>query len=236
MGPREGLNDLRNERRKQMDGLEITPRTLAIGVGGAGCEVINRIYSLMPMVDTVAVNCDKEAMHRTNADVKLYICRSVTNGEGAKGDVGLGRDCAKAHIDDIEKAMTGYDATPVIAEKARSMGIMTFVIAINPFSFEGRRVQVAKEGIAKIRQVCASTVVVENDLMVQRMPDATMKAAMETVNRSIASFIGKKITLIKECFESEFESISSDVIEQRLAGGSSDLTDPVGSRPKTAKE
>ncbi len=234
-----------------MDGLEITPRTLAIGVGGAGCEVINRIYSLMPMVDTVAVNCDKEAMHRTNADVKLYICRSVTNGEGAKGDVGLGRDCAKAHIDDIEKAMTGYDAvfiiagmgggtgtgaTPVIAEKARSMGIMTFVIAINPFSFEGRRVQVAKEGIAKIRQVCASTVVVENDLMVQRMPDATMKAAMETVNRSIASFIGKKIALIKECFESEFESISSDVIEQRLAGGSSDLTDSVGSRPKTAKE
>ena len=235
-----------------MKDIELAPRYAAIGVGGAGCEVIDRIYKVLPAADTIAINCDKDAMHRTMADKKLYICKSVTNGEGAKGDVGLGRDCAKAHIDDIEKAMLGYDAvfiiagmgggtgtgaTPVIAEKALSMGIMTFVIAIEPFSFESGRTKAAKEGIAKIRQVCHNTLVVSNDLLLQSMPDATMRKAFETVNASIASFIERKAALIKECFESEFEAISAEVLTNGLGSGSTaDLIDSVHIRPKTAKE
>ncbi len=235
-----------------MEGLELEPRVAVIGVGGAGGEVVNRTYDLLPMADAIAVNCDKEAMQRTRADKKLYICKSVTNGEGAKGDVGLGRDCAKAHIDDIEKAMTGYDAvfiiagmgggtgtgaTPVIAERARSMGLMTFVIAIDPFSFETARVKAAKEGIARIRQVCANTIVVENDLLLEKMPEATMRVAMDTVNKSIVSFIGKKVDLIKKCFETEFEAISEEIIERKLAEGSAaDVTEVSNFRPKTAKE
>lgn len=233
-----------------MDGLELEPRTGIMGVGGAGCDVVNRIYDLLPMADAIAVNCDKEAMHRTRADKKLYICKSVTNGEGAKGDVGLGRDCARAHIDDIEKAITGYDvlfivagmgggtgtgATPVIAEKARSMGIMTFVIAIDPFSFESGRTEIAREGIAKIRQVCANTIVVENDLILKQTPEATMRMALDSVNRSIASFIGRKLALIKECFESEFDAITKEVVDGARNSGGADMTDKV-SRPKTAKE
>lgn len=235
-----------------MDSLELEPRVAVIGVGGAGGEVVNRTYDLLPMADAIAINCDKEAMHKTRADKKLYICKSVTNGEGAKGDVGLGRDCAKAHIEDIEKAMTGYDAvfivagmgggtgtgaTPVIAEKARSMGIMTFVIAINPFSFETARVKAAKEGVARIRQVCANTVVVENDLLIKQMPDATMRAAMDAVNKSIVSFIEKKVAFITRCFEAEFESLTDEILEQKMSGGNvPDVTEMSGSRPKTAKE
>ena len=235
-----------------MEGLELEPRVAVIGVGGAGGEVVNRTYDLLPLADAIAVNCDKEAMHRTKADKKLYICKSVTNGEGAKGDVGLGRDCARAHIDDIEKAMTGYDAvfivagmgggtgtgaTPIIAEKARSMGIMTFVIAIAPFSFETARTKAAREGIARIRQVCANTIVVENDLMIEQMPDITMRAAMGAVNRSVVAFVEKKVDLIKKCFEAEFEAISEEIIEQKLAEGcAADVTEIAGFRPKTAKE
>ncbi len=235
-----------------MGNLELEPRVAVIGVGGAGGEVVNKTYDLLPMADAIAINCDREAMHRTKADKKLYICKSVTNGEGAKGDVGLGRDCAKAHIEDIEKAMAGYDAvfivagmgggtgtgaTPVIAEKARSMGIMTFVIAIAPFSFETARVRAAKEGVARIRQVCANTIVVENDLLIQQMPDATMRAAMDAVNRSVVSFIERKVDFITRCFEAEFEALSDEIVEQKLAAGSvPDVTEISGSRPKTAKE
>ena len=235
-----------------MKDIELAPRYAAMGVGGAGCDVIDRIYKVLPAADTIAVNCDKEAMGRTKADRKIYICRSVTNGEGAKGDVGLGRDCAKAHIDDIEKSMLGYDAVfivagmgggtgtgaaPVIAERAQSLGIMTFVIAVEPFSFETARLAAAKEGIAKLRQVCPNTIVVSNDLMVQRMPDLTMRAALDAVNMSIASFIERKMGLIKECFESEFEAISAEMLESSLGSGSTaDLIDSIHIRPKTAKE
>ena len=234
-----------------MQDLELEPRVAVIGIGGAGNSVANLAYTMMPKADIIAVNCDKEAMHSTRADKKLYICQSVTNGEGAKGDVGLGRDCARAHIDDIEKAMTGYDAvfivaglgggtgtgaTPVIAEKARSMGLMTFVIAINPFTFESARTRAAKEGVAKIRQVCPKAIIVENDMMIEKMPDAPIRNALNAVNRCIVDFIERKVEFIKKCFESEIYTLTAEVIEQGLAGRDSDLSESFGFRPKTAKE
>lgn len=211
-----------------MESLEFEPRVAVVGVGGGGCNVVSKVYKVLPSADAIAVNCDKEAMHCTWADKKLYICKSVTHGEGTKGDAELGRQCARAHISDIEEALTGYDAVfvvagmgggtgsgaaPVIAEKARGMGIMTFAVAINPFSFETARIQTAKEGAAKLRQVCPGTVFIENDAVLEQMPDATMTVALEAVNRAVVSFIQKKIGFISQCLGNEFEAICREMAE-----------------------
>jgi cell division protein FtsZ len=182
----------------------IEPRIAVVGVGGAGCNVTSLFYESLCNVDTIAINTDKMAMSAASADKKIYICKSVTNGEGTKGDNGLGRKCADAHKEEIENAMIGHDvvfiiaglgggtgtgAASVVADICNRLDIMTFVIAINPFSFESSRLGTARDGIRAIRAVCPGTFVIENDKILSIMPDATMDRAMRAVNGSVKDFV-----------------------------------------------
>ncbi len=202
--------------------VEVKARVAVIGVGGAGCSVVSDIYKAYPEADAIAVNTDRDALHNTDADLKLYICKSVTKGEGTKGDSLLGRRCAQAHLEEIKRAVSGYDAVfivagmgggtgtgaaPIIAEIAERQNVMTFAIAINPFSFETARQNTAAVGLQKLKSVCPHTLVVENDLAAAKMPDASLKGIFKAVNRSISSFVEEKTKKIEEIFESEFESM-----------------------------
>ena len=86
-----------------------------------------------------------------------------------------------------------------------------------PFSFESGRSDIAKCGISRLKAVCPDTIVVENDLMVSKMPDSSMRVVLHSVNMSIASFIGRKVETIRQCLCEDFDRIVSDVIE-RSAG------------------
>jgi len=175
-----------------------------VGVGGAGCNFVSAFTGRCGM-DTVAINTDKDALHASSADRKIYICRGVVlHGEGAKGDTKLGKNCADIHIEEIREALSGYDkvfvvaglgggtgtgAAPVVIEAAQSQNIMTFAIAIKPFSFEGPRVEIAKAGYGDIRQVCPFSIAVENDMIVSKLSDRTMDEAFAEVNEAIMAHI-----------------------------------------------
>lgn len=187
----------------------IEPRIAVIGVGGAGCNVVNSVYWDFASADTIAINTDRAALEAVSADKKLFICRNVTKGQGTGGDSLLGRRCAQAHIEEIHSALQGHDvvfvvagmgggtgagAAPIIAEMAQRMKLITFSIAINPFSFESARARTAKNGINQLRAVCPMTVSVENDLILRNRPDMTLGEAYKAVNRSIISFMKKQKT------------------------------------------
>ncbi|MDR2846535.1 MAG: cell division protein FtsZ [Candidatus Methanoplasma sp.] len=198
------------------------PRIAVVGVGGAGCNVTSQFYESLCNVDTIAINTDKMAMETVSADKKIYICKSVTKGEGTKGDKGLGRKCADAHKEEIEKAMMGHDvviiiaglgggtgtgAASVVADICNRLDIMTFTIVINPFSFESSRLVTAREGLRTIRSVCPGTFVVENDKILSVMPDATMERALRAVNDSIMDFALRMIEGIPGKVMEETESM-----------------------------
>ncbi|MBE6517873.1 MAG: cell division protein FtsZ, partial [Thermoplasmata archaeon] len=69
-----------------MDNVIIDPRVAVVGVGGAGCNVISCVYDAVPFAEAIAINTDRESLRDVRADKKLYICQSVTKGEGTKGD------------------------------------------------------------------------------------------------------------------------------------------------------
>jgi cell division protein FtsZ len=165
---------------------------------------VSDVYWADGSVDTIAINTDREALKAMDADKKLYICKEVMKGEGTGGDNFLGRRCAKIHADEIEAALTGYDAVfiiagmgggtgsgvaPVVADIAMRLNAMTFAILINPFSFETARTKVAREGIAQMRAVCRTVVIMENDLVLRNMPDVTMSEAFRMANASVSRFV-----------------------------------------------
>jgi cell division protein FtsZ len=59
---------------------------------------------------------------------------------------------------------TGTGATPVIAQVAKEMGILTVAVVTRPFPFEGkRRALIAEEGIKRLSQHVDSLIIIPNE-------------------------------------------------------------------------
>lgn len=216
--------------------VDMRPHIAVVGVGGAGCNVISSFNGSICDVDTIAINTDRNALHSTSADTKIYICKEVLKGEGARGDAVIGKKCADIHKDEIKAALAGHDvvfviaglgggtgtgAAAVVIDAAQSQNIATFAIAISPFFFEGSRKEVAKEGYRHIRAVCPHSALVDNDLVLQRMPDLNMAQAFAEVNRSIMQYV-------MDCAKAVEEEFVDTVMTHRPAG--------MQDRPRSEKE
>ena len=137
-----------------------------IGVGGGGCNAVNRMIEAgLAGVDFIAVNTDKQALKRCNADTKVQIGEKLTRGLGAGGNPEVGQHSAEETIDDIIELIQGSDmvfitagmgggtgtgAAPIIAKAAKDLGILTVGVVTKPFRFEGRkRTEQAEQGHKK---------------------------------------------------------------------------------------
>jgi len=151
-----------------------------IGVGGAGSNVVNRmVRSEVKGVEFIAVNTDKQALNVSSANQKIQIGEKLTGGQGAGSDPEVGRKSAEESKAVIAKALEGTDmvfitagmgggtgtgAAPIVAELARSAGILTVGVVTKPFGFEGRRrMQQAELGIEELKDKVDSLVIIPNE-------------------------------------------------------------------------
>ena len=155
-----------------------------VGVGGGGVNAVNRmIEEGLKGVEFVAINTDSQALLFTDADTKLDIGREATRGLGAGANPEVGRTSAEDHKQEIEESLKGSDmvfvtagegggtgtgAAPVVAGIAKKMGALTIGVVTRPFTFEGkRRTRQALEGIANLKEVCDTVIVIPNDRLLQ---------------------------------------------------------------------
>ena len=161
-----------------------------IGVGGGGCNAINRmIEGGMKGVTFVAVNTDKQALSKNRAETKIQIGEKLTKGLGAGGNPEVGQKSAEESIEDLEKFIAGSDmvfvtcgmgggtgtgAAPIIAKIAKDMGILTVGVVTKPFRFEGKkRGEHAELGIKFLKKYVDSLVVVPNDKLLEATTEQT---------------------------------------------------------------
>jgi cell division protein FtsZ len=152
----------------------------AIGVGGGGCNTINRAITVgVRGLEFVAVNTDSQALQRSLAPSRLLIGEKQSRGLGAGGDPAVGQRAAEESAADLQAAMAGADivfiaagmgggtgtgAAPVIAKMAMDQGSLTIGVVTKPFVFEGnRRRRVADEGAALLRQNVDTLITVPNE-------------------------------------------------------------------------
>lgn len=155
-----------------------------VGVGGGGVNAVNRmIEEGLQGVEFIAVNTDSQALLFTEADTKLDIGREATRGLGAGANPEVGRTSAEDHKSEIEESLKGADmvfvtagegggtgtgAAPVVAGIAKKMGALTVGVVTRPFKFEGkRRARQAEEGIANLREVCDTLIVIPNERLLE---------------------------------------------------------------------
>ena len=170
----------------------ITPvcKILVIGVGGGGCNAVNRMISAgLKSASFIAANTDQQALQLSKAPVKIQLGDKLTKGLGAGADPEIGKKAAEESRNAIVERLRGVDllfvtagmgggtgtgAAPVIAGIAREMGILTIGVVTKPFGFEGRtRQSNAELGIKNLSKNVDTLVVIPNDKLLSIAPKGT---------------------------------------------------------------
>lgn len=164
-----------------------------IGIGGGGSNAVNHMYKQgIKGVDFVVCNTDVQALQDSPVPVKIEIGSNGGLGAGSKPEVG--RNAAMESIDKIKEVLdentqmlfvtagmgggTGTGATPIIAELAKEMGILTVGIVTLPFQWEGRRRSLqALEGIEELKKHVDSLLVINNDKLRLQYGNLSVKEA-----------------------------------------------------------
>jgi cell division protein FtsZ len=188
-----------------------------IGCGGGGNNAVNRmIREGLKNVEFISVNTDKQALMLSQASQKIQIGDKLTKGLGAGANPEIGNKAAEESKEEIAQAIKGADmvfitagmgggtgtgAAPVIAEIAKSMGILTVGVVTKPFPFEGRkRMLHAEMGIKNLKERVDTLVTIPNERLL--------------------SIVDKKTTLM-ESFK-----YADDVLRQGVQGISDLITIP----------
>jgi len=154
-------------------------RILVIGVGGGGNNAVDRMIEKgIRGVEFVAVNTDKQQLDRTKASVTVQIGEKLTRGLGAGANPEIGQKSAEESKDELTAMLKGADmafitcgmgggtgtgATPVIADIAKSLGILTVGIVTKPFRYECKRYEYAEEGIETLKNCVDTLITIPND-------------------------------------------------------------------------
>ena len=171
-----------------------------IGVGGGGGNAVEHmVASEIEGVEFVCVNTDSQALKNVSARTVLQLGTNVTKGLGAGANPEVGRQAA---LEDRERLVdlldgsdmvfitagmgggTGTGASPVIAQVAREMGILTVAVVTKPFPFElKRRMAIAQEGIAELSEHVDSLITIPNEKLLSVLGDrVTLKEAFAAAN------------------------------------------------------
>jgi cell division protein FtsZ len=155
-------------------------KILVMGLGGAGCNLVNRLAERPPVgVDLVLANTDAQALLSSRKGPKvIFLGEGATRGLGAGADHRLGSKAAEQSSSRLEELFQGVDmvfltagmgggtgtgAAPVAARAARKAGALVVAVVTLPFEFEGhRRVRVAREGVAALQDEVDTLLVLPN--------------------------------------------------------------------------
>ena len=190
------------------------------GIGGGGNNAVNTmIRAGIKSATFVVMNTDMQALNMSlvvDPKCRIQLGAKKTNGLGAGADPEIGKQAAEESRDKIKAALQGVDllfitagmgggtgtgAAPIVAEIAKSMGILTIAVVTKPFNFEGQnRMRNAEAGIKALKNFVDTILIIPN----QKLIDA--------LDRSIS---------FKRAFE-----IADDVLRQGIQSVSDVITHP----------
>jgi cell division protein FtsZ len=162
-----------------------------VGVGGAGGNAVNHMVNRnVQGVEFIALNTDVQALKNSRA---TNIIQIGAQGLGAGAKPEAGRAAAEAAKDQIREALaganmvfltagmgkgTGTGASPLVAEIAKELGILTVGVVTKPFDFEGKRkMDIAEAGLEQLSNHVDSLIVVLNQKLLDMDEDLTEEDA-----------------------------------------------------------
>ena len=162
-----------------------------IGVGGGGGNAVAQMIDAnIEGVEFIAANTDAQALRQFKGKTILQIGSSVTKGLGAGANPEVGRQAALEDRDQVIEMLAGADmvfitagmgggtgtgASPVIAQAAKELGILTVAVVTKPFHFEARRrMSIAEKGIEELAAHVDSLITIPNSKLAEVLGGETL--------------------------------------------------------------
>jgi cell division protein FtsZ len=181
------------------------PRIVIVGAGGAGNNTVNRLYNIgVDGAETIAINTDKQHLKMIEADTKILVGKSLTNGLGAGGDPSMGERATEMAQGTIKEVLgeadlvfvtagmgggTGTGAAPVVSKIAKEQGAIVVGMVSTPFNVERARTVKAEEGLEKLRNEADSIIVLDNNRLLDYVPNLPIGKAFSVMDQIIAETV-----------------------------------------------
>lgn len=187
------------------------PSIVAVGIGGAGCNIITWVKEKgVAGGKLISINTDANHLTISKADRRILIGEKLTRGLGCGGYPKLGRRALRESADEIIKELseaniiflvaglgggTGTGAIVALAEDLRKrfsgalaphliIGVVTL-----PFDVETARMKIAKKGLNRLKSVCDTTVVIDNNRLIKIAGNLPFRQALGVANTTVGKFI-----------------------------------------------
>jgi len=224
--------------------LEIAESSIikVMGVGGGGCNAVNYLYRTgVEGVSFLVCNTDRQALTKSPVPSKLQL----GPGLGAGGRPERAQEFAAASKEQIKEALsdgtqmlfitagmgggTGTGASPIVAEVAQEMGILTVGIVTIPFQFEGKKIiRKALRGVASLAEHTDAILVINNEKLKKIYPDFDLPNAFDKSDEVVsnaAKAIAEIITVpgyINTDFQDVYNTLKDGGVAIMNVGKSSD--------------
>ena len=206
-----------------------------VGAGGGGNNSLSRLLKYgVKGAELIAVNTDNQHLATLDERIqKILIGKSITRGLGAGGFTEVGQKAAEIDRPLLERALkdaqlvflvagmgggTGTGSAPVIAEIAKQQGAITVAMVTYPFALEKARRSKADEGIQRLRKHTDSVIIIDNNRLVQLVPNLPMNEAFGVADEILARAIGGLVWTITQP-----SLINIDFADVRSIMGSGDV-------------
>ena len=184
-----------------MDAAQTNAIIKVIGVGGGGGNAVaHMVDSGIEGVDFICANTDAQALNSARVRTGLQIGCNITKGLGAGANPEVGRQAAMEDRDRIQEVVEGADmlfitagmgggtgtgATPIVAQVAKELGILTVAVVTKPFEMEGvKRMKIADQGIGELGKYVDSLITIPNEKLLTVLgPQTTLLDAFREANQ-----------------------------------------------------
>jgi len=183
-----------------------------IGMGGAGGNIASWLYNKgIKGAEVIIANTDKQHLDVCQADRKILIGKDLTRGLGCGGFSERGRESAKESMQELREVLKGSDmvfvtagmgggtgtgAAPVVAQIAKEMGAIVIATVTMPFNIEKARCDKAEFGLAQLREVCDTCIVLDNNRLSTVAGQLPLKQAFAVANELLSTMIKSIVEII----------------------------------------
>ena len=180
-------------------------RIIVVGCGGAGNNTVKRLMTIgVQGAECIAVNTDRQHLSVTTAHRKLLIGEKITRGLGAGGYPHVGQAAAEESAPQLTEMLrdadlvfiaagmgggTGTGSAPVVAEIAKRNDAIVVGVITMPFELERARIDKANSGLARLQENTDTTVVIDNQKLMELVPDLPLEEAFGIADEVLASFV-----------------------------------------------
>ena len=210
-----------------------TAGTLAVGCGGGGCNIVNRLGKISS-VDILTVNTDRKGLVRTRSNQRILLGNGSMEA-GCGGDVRLGTSLAKDASEIIEEQIkghmnivifaglgggTGTGSAKVIADTAKRNGLRVITMVTLPMSFEAGRRRTATGSLKDIKEASDILFVIDGDRLAEIDPALGAREAFSVLDQMMCeSFISIMEMLEGGDGEAIFQKMKGNMFTASFAEG-----------------